>query len=81
VAVVGTGLTAGYVIWLVRGGLLLTSLLTQMPAWRIVDPLVVLQYGAAPKRDEELEEEQDESLASLLTPTADPQPLWVETRP
>ena len=39
---VTTGLTVGYVIWMIRGGMLVSSLLAQMPAWRLVDPLVVL---------------------------------------
>jgi hypothetical protein len=37
-----TAFTVGYVIWMLRGGMLLTSLLAQMPAWRLVDPLIVL---------------------------------------
>ncbi|MGO9111654.1 MAG: DUF4347 domain-containing protein, partial [Thermoguttaceae bacterium] len=37
---VSTGFTVGYVIWMLRGGMLLTSLLAQMPAWRLLDPLV-----------------------------------------
>ena len=39
---VSTGLTVGYVVWMIRGGLLLSSLIAQMPAWRLIDPLVVL---------------------------------------
>ena len=39
---VSSSLTVGYVIWMLRGGMLLTSLIAQMPAWRILDPLVVL---------------------------------------
>jgi hypothetical protein len=37
-----TGLTVGYVFWTVRAGYLLTSLVAQMPAWRFVDPLPIL---------------------------------------
>ncbi len=32
--VLTTGLSIGYVLWLLRGGLLLSSLLTSLPAWR-----------------------------------------------
>ena len=39
---VSTGFTVGYVVWMLRGGMLLTSLLAQMPAWRLLDPLAVL---------------------------------------
>jgi hypothetical protein len=39
---VTTGLSVGYVIWLVRGGVLLGSMLSAMPAWQMIDPLPVL---------------------------------------
>jgi hypothetical protein len=64
---VSTGLTVGYVIWMVRGGMLISSLVAQMPAWRLIDPLVVLN------RFDELDSsdnEDDESLGSILE-TAD----------
>jgi hypothetical protein len=31
-----------YILWLVRGGVLLGSYLSAMPAWRLLDPLPVL---------------------------------------
>jgi hypothetical protein len=40
-AVTGT-LSVGYVIWLLRGGLLVSSLLSSLPAWHAIDPLPVL---------------------------------------
>jgi hypothetical protein len=39
---VSATLSIGYVIWLVRGGALLSSLLASMPAWRMIDPLPIL---------------------------------------
>ena len=39
---VSTGLSIGYVIWLVRGGFLLGSVMSSLPAWRNIDPLPVL---------------------------------------
>ena len=39
---VSTGLSVGYVVWLIRGGMLLSSLLSSIPAWQILDPLPVL---------------------------------------
>ncbi|MGB6041744.1 MAG: cadherin-like domain-containing protein, partial [Pirellulales bacterium] len=53
-----TGLTVGYVIWLIRGGVLLTSLLSSMPAWQLMDPLPVL----AMMNDEDDDEDTLESL-------------------
>ena len=44
VASVSTAFTVGYVFWMVRGGWLVTSLLAQMPAWRLMDPLAILDY-------------------------------------
>ena len=58
---VGTGLSVGYVIWLLRGGLLITSLLSSLPAWRYIDPLPVLG------RLQGDEEEDGESLESLVS--------------
>ncbi len=60
-----TGLSVGYVVWLARGGLLLASMLSSMPAWRLVDPLPIL---ASLKLDDEGGE--GESLASLLEQNA-----------
>ena len=58
-AMAGATLTVGYVVWMLRGGLLITSLLAQMPAWRIIDPLVVLDSLDQSDGD-------DESLGSLV---------------
>jgi len=41
-AVSVTGLSVGYVLWLIRGGTLLASLLSSLPAWASFDPLPVL---------------------------------------
>ncbi len=59
---VTTGLSVGYVVWLVRGGLLLSSLLSTMPAWQMIDPLPVLSSGrgGAARGDDEQEEDDEE---------------------
>lgn len=55
------GLSAGYIAWLARSGVLLSSVLSTLPAWRFIDPLPVLnQYGGASATD-------DESLESIVT--------------
>jgi hypothetical protein len=59
---VGTGFSVGYVIWLLRGGVLATSLLSSLPAWRFVDPLPVL----ARMRQGDDEDDTDDSLESLV---------------
>ena len=58
VQVVASGLSVGYVIWVLRGGMLLTGLLAQMPAWRMVDPLMVIDASEGG--------DDGESLQSIL---------------
>ncbi len=59
---VTTGLSVGYVIWLIRGGVLLSSVLSSLPAWRMIDPLPVLAFTRLRSEDEA----EDESLESLV---------------
>ena len=37
-----SGLSVGYILWLLRGGTLLASVMASLPAWRAIDPLPVL---------------------------------------
>jgi hypothetical protein len=61
---IASGLSIGYALMLTRGGLLVTSLLSSMPAWRLIDPLPVLaRLGTARPK---VREEDDESLDSLV---------------
>lgn len=57
-----TSLSVGYVIWLLRGGVLLSSLLSSLPAWRLVDPLPVLS-----RLSDGSDDEDDASLEELVT--------------
>jgi len=59
---VASGFSIGYVLWLVRGEVLLTSLLASLPAWRLVDPLPVLSFLG--KRSEE--DEEDDSIEATV---------------
>ncbi|MDH5513090.1 MAG: hypothetical protein OEY27_07760, partial [Gammaproteobacteria bacterium] len=59
---VSAGLSVGYVVWLLRGGVLLTSLLTSLPVWRFIDPLPVLVR----LREDKDENDDDESLESMV---------------
>ena len=58
---VSTGLSIGYVIWLVRGGLLIGSVLSSLPAWRNIDPLPVLS-----SLDSDEDSHNDDSLEELV---------------
>jgi hypothetical protein len=53
---VSLGVSVAYVLWLIRGGVLLGSYLSALPAWRLLDPLPVLS------RMEEEEEDDEEPL-------------------
>jgi hypothetical protein len=60
VMVVTSGLSVGYVLWLLRGGVLLASLLTSLPAWRVIDPIAVLGRVGE-------DEEDDDSLQDMVS--------------
>lgn len=61
----------GYVLWSLRGGHLLTTFLATMPAWRLMDPLPVLQSFAS-SRDENEEREDDGGLAEIIRKRSKP---------
>ena len=58
-----TGLTVGYVIWLIRGGTLLASLISSLPAWCSFDPLPVLDRWSA---SDDRRRDDDISFESLV---------------
>ena len=53
-AITTTTLSVGYVIWLIRGGSLLASFVSAMPAWTAFDPLAVVNYANEEKDGESL---------------------------
>ncbi len=59
---VATGFSIGYVLWLLRGEVLLTSLLASLPAWRLIDPLPVLSFVS--KRSED--DDDDDSIEAAV---------------
>lgn len=52
----------GYVIWLLRGGVLLSSLLASVPAWVSLDPLPILSSAGGRSSDAD----DDDSLQEML---------------
>ncbi|MCP5144159.1 MAG: DUF4347 domain-containing protein [Gammaproteobacteria bacterium] len=54
-----TGLSIGYVVWLIRGGVLMTSMLSSLPAWRQLDPLPVLGHVSRNDDDDDAESLHD----------------------
>ncbi len=61
VAGLSTALSVGYVLWTIRGGYLVASLLSSTPLWAMVDPLPVLAFA------ESEEEEGNDSHWSEVT--------------
>ncbi len=59
----GTGvlLTAGYVAWILRGGMLASMLISSMPMWKGFDPLPLL---AARRRKRKKKDEEEKSRQS-----------------
>lgn len=55
-------LTVGYVLWMVRGGMLMASFVSSIPAWQSVDPLNIVEFGSIGGGDVD-----EESLESIVT--------------
>lgn len=52
-AFVSGGLSVGYVVWILRGGALMSTLLSSLPAWQTIDPMPILgQRQRADQHDE-----------------------------
>ncbi len=63
-ATVGSSLTVGYVLWLLRGGSLLASFVSTLPAWSLIDPLPILENSVLPVSTKD--DEEDDSLYALI---------------
>ena len=61
-----TGLSVGYVFWLLRSGVLLTALLSSVPAWQFVNPLLVLDTPTKKKHLKGQEDLEDDSVESMF---------------
>jgi hypothetical protein len=66
-AVVTTGLTVGYLVWALRGGSLLATMISSLPAWTLIDPLPILNsFEPRPDQDDEGGEPDDSIAAGWL---------------
>ena len=74
-ATLSSGFSVGYILWLLRGGTLLASVMASMPAWRAIDPLPVLQSLTDDDDDDDTEtlqsmvEEQEPQESAGLADT------------
>jgi hypothetical protein len=64
--VVSFGASAAYLIWLIRGGSLLSSFLSMFPAWKSMDPIPVLESFEKSQKRRKGKTEDEESLESLV---------------
>ena len=76
VSQVALAMTAGYVMWSVRGASLLASLVSSLPLWRSLDPLPILEARAEKasrkrrrknRRRDAAEGNDDDKLKSMVT--------------
>ena len=62
IAAAGTSfLTVGYLAWMLRGGVLLTTFMSSIPAWRMLDPLAVLESA-----DRSGDDDDGQSIGELV---------------
>jgi hypothetical protein len=65
------GASAAYVLWMVRGGSLLSSLMSILPAWKSIDPVPVLDSFEGRKRRNKRMKSDGESLESMVDKSND----------
>ena len=65
VGVVTTGFSVGYLFWAIRGGMLVSGLLAQVPAWTMLDPLLVIEGDQKDEDKESLQNLMDRQQAKM----------------
>jgi hypothetical protein len=63
-SILSAGASLAYLLWVVRGGSLLSSLLSSIPAWKLVDPLPILDHLG--KTAAMLRRDKDDGLETLI---------------
>ncbi|BBB25813.1 outer membrane adhesin like protein [Amphritea japonica ATCC BAA-1530] len=69
---ISSGLSVGYVIWLARSGVLLSSVLTALPAWRFIDPLPILATLSSDDDSKKKDMADNESLDDIVDHEKEP---------
>lgn len=62
---VTTGVSVGYILWMIRSGAVFASMMSALPAWRAIDPLPVLSSF------DNDDDSDDESLTSMVENNTD----------
>lgn len=57
-----TTVSIGYVLWLLRGGLLVASVLSSLPAWSALDPLPILSSHSRKRAQSNLDQDSVEAM-------------------
>jgi hypothetical protein len=73
-ATLSAGLSVGYVVWILRGGVLLSSMLAALPAWQLVDPMPLLARSRLDDNEDDQPGDDVESLfgrRATAAPTGD----------
>jgi hypothetical protein len=63
---VSVGTSVAYLIWILRGGSLLTSFLSSVPVWQLVDPLPILDQASSAAVMRGRENEENDGLDALI---------------
>lgn len=64
--VVSFSASAAYLVWMLRGGSLLSSLLSVFPAWKSMDPIPVLDSFEKSRKKQKYQDGDNDSLESLV---------------
>jgi hypothetical protein len=67
-SLLSAGASVAYLIWISRGGSLIGSLLSSIPAWKWVDPIPVLEQAANAARS--LKPDRDDGLETIIRDAA-----------
>jgi hypothetical protein len=71
--VVSSTASVGYVLWLLRGGLLVASLMSSLPAWSSFDPLPILASGERKRKRDAANSDSLEHMFERNVSTPGPQ--------
>jgi lipopolysaccharide export system protein LptA len=68
VAGLSAAVSVGYAMWTMRGSYLVASLLASTPAWKMIDPIPILDFSDAQRRQTQAKEDETaDSVEELFT--------------